>query len=194
MVTYRGASGVHNKFTNENFATMSFGASTSNTSNNTDGLNYNLNQFGLNQDNSINKQSFSNTLVNPFKTFQGFNDDSQIAYYQNMLFQNPLANTNPFYNYGGDQLIAGMQNLNLNPHWYWDDSYQNQANTNSIQNTMNQYGMMQSVQQPNYQFMNPMNFCYPNMQSYSFQNGFPKNFQETSLQNSTGFMQQNLIK
>ena len=173
---------------------MSFGASTSNTSTNNDGSNYNLNQFSLNQDNSSNKQSFSNTAVNPFKTFQGFNDDSQIAYYyQNMLFQNPLPNSVPFYSYG-DQLISGMQNLNLNTHWNWEDSYQNQTNSNSMQNNMNQFGMMPSIQQQNNQFMNHMSFCYPNMQNYSFQNGFPKNFQETSLQNSTGYMQQNWFK
>ena len=47
---------------------------------------------------SNNKQSFSNAAVNPFKTFQGLNDDSQIAYYyQNMLFQNPLPNSAPTY-------------------------------------------------------------------------------------------------
>jgi hypothetical protein len=56
---------------------------------------------------------------------------------------------------------------------------------------MNQFGMMNPVQQASNQFMNPMNFCYPNMQSYSFQNGFPKNFQETQLQNNTSFMPQN---
>lgn len=105
-----------NNFGNENITTISFGASTSNTSTNNEGSNYHLNQYGFNQENSNNKQSFENTAVNPFKTFQGFNDDSQIAYfYQNMLFQNPLSNSLPFYSYG-DQLISGMQNLNLNTH------------------------------------------------------------------------------
>jgi hypothetical protein len=55
---------------------------------------------------------------------------------------------------------------------------------------MNQFAMMQQNQQQNNQMMN---FCYPNMQSYSFPNGFSKNFQETPLQNSTSFMQQNMF-
>lgn len=107
---------VPNNFRNEKFSTMSFGASTSNTSTNNEGSNYNFNQYGYNQENVTNKQSLENSADNPFKTFQGFNDDSQIAYYyQNMLFQNTLPNSLPFYSYG-DQLINGMQGLNLNTH------------------------------------------------------------------------------
>ena len=62
---------------------------------------------------------------------------------------------------------------------------------NQMQNNFNQYNMMNSVQQPNNQFMNPMNYSYPNMQNYGFQNGFNKNFDENQLQNSNGYMQQN---
>lgn len=44
-----------------------------------------------------------NHNLNQFKTMQGFNDDSQVAYYaQNFLFQNQNNNLNPFMQYNNN--------------------------------------------------------------------------------------------
>lgn len=55
----------------------------------------------------------NNASMNNFKTLSGYNDDSQIAYYnQNFLFQAQGNNYDQFAGFNNN-LIASMQNLNL---------------------------------------------------------------------------------
>jgi hypothetical protein len=65
-------------------------------------------------DTYFNQVPQSNYNTNPYKTFQGYNDDSQIAYQtQNMLYQQQMSQPNP-YSPMQNQLLSQMQRLNLN--------------------------------------------------------------------------------
>lgn len=88
---------------------------------------------------------------NPFKTFQGYNDDSQIAYQsQNFLFHPQMSHPNPYMALN-NQIINGLQNLNLNnPGFYWDGTSYQQTNNStqqmSVSGTSQQYPMGQCHQ------------------------------------------------
>jgi hypothetical protein len=73
-------------------------------------------------------------VQNHYKTMQGFNDDSQVAFKsQPPLFQQqmaPMPRMHPMMNYN-NQLVAGMQNLNIAgaSNCYWDgNNFANQVN------------------------------------------------------------------
>ena len=73
----------------------------------TPGVTGNNNQF-------FNQFQNNEVYANQFKTLHGFNYDSQIAYQsQNFMFQPPMGQQNPFMNFNNN-LVAGMQNMNLN--------------------------------------------------------------------------------
>jgi hypothetical protein len=62
----------------------------------------------------FNQVQQSNYNSNPYKTFQGYNDDSQVAFQsQNMLYQQQMSQPNP-YSGMQNQLLSQMQSLNLN--------------------------------------------------------------------------------
>jgi hypothetical protein len=67
-----------------------------------------------NQNPYFNQLGIGNNDGNQFRTFQGHNDDSQIAYQaQNFLFQQQMSQPNPFMAMHG-QMLNQMQNLSLN--------------------------------------------------------------------------------
>jgi len=105
--------------------------------------NYGMNNFGqhvsTNLIPNINNNQFGSHISpdsmngNQFKTFQGYNDDSQVAYQSNqLLFQQQMSQPNPYMQMS-NQMMNGMQNLNLNSsNMFWNgNSFQYQNNNNS---------------------------------------------------------------
>ena len=127
--------------------------------------------------------------LDQFKTMQGFNDDSQVAFYaQNFLFQNPSNNQNAFMAYNNN-LIASMQNLSLNNNnnQYWNNMpyQQNTGIPQMNMNNMQYYNQwMQNNPQTNGGFNNytfPMN-PYEGMQNFNIPNS--TNVAETNVLSS----------
>jgi len=149
-------SGPHNNFAIENFGQH---VSANNIPNS------NINQFG-------SHTNLDPMNANPFKTFQGYNDDSQIAYQSNqLLFQQQMSQPNQYMQMS-NQMMNGMQNLNLNnSNMFWNGSsyqYNNNNNTGAQMPMMNNDNMA----------FNPY-FPMPN-QGFSNMNG---NHQWNDMQN-----------
>lgn len=100
--------------------------------------------------------TFGANNMNQFKTFQGFNDDSQIVYQnQNNLFNPQMSQPNP-YMAMTNQMVNGLQNLNLDGNnLYWNNQMYQQPTNSSSGMTGNgnfqQYSMGQVPSNQNYQ-------------------------------------------
>lgn len=153
------------------------------------------NTQGVNSNQYFNQAQGNGMETHPYKTLQGFNDDSQIAYQsQNYLFQQQMSQNNPFVSLN-QQLLNGMQNMNLNsPNVYWDGNsfvqntnslFQNSVNGNSQPNINNQ---CHQVNQNNQGFapfngnFNSQSMQQTNMDSYSYpstnQNMYPNSYMD----------------
>lgn len=112
------------------------------------------------------QMGFGQNNPNQFRTFQGHNDDSQIAYHSNnFLFQPQMSQPNPFFAMQS-QMMNQMQNLSINnPNMCWDGMNCNNQNSASPQIPVNQqnYGNMQGCHQVD---TGMQNYNYPQVNPF----------------------------